>query len=211
MKHQDKKEINFNIISGSTRPNSQSNKVALYIQKTTNNTYPFVNTTLTDLNNDNIPYWDEDLWNDPTSWSDSWSFTSKQLKDSDAFIIVTPEWGGMVPPALKNIFQLCHQNELAHKPALIISVSSGLGGSYPVAELRMSSYKNTKICYIPEHMIIHNAKNVLNNHESSDSKQDAYISKRLIYNVKVLYTYALAFKEMRKDNNLLNTDYQYGM
>jgi hypothetical protein len=38
---------------------------------------------------------------------------------------------------------------------LIIAVSGGAGGgAYPVAELRMSSYKNSRICYLPEHLIV---------------------------------------------------------
>ena len=51
---------------------------------------------------------------------------------------------------------------LAHKPALIIAVSSSDGGAYPVAELRMSSYKNTRICDISEQIIARHVESVLN-------------------------------------------------
>jgi len=44
--------------------------------------------------------------------------------------------------------------ELGHKPALIVAVSSGDGGAYPVSELRMSSYKNNRLCYIPEQVAL---------------------------------------------------------
>ena len=49
--------------------------------------------------------------------------------------VVSPEWNGMVPSMLTNFFLLCSNNELAHKPGLLVGVSSGTGGSYPVAEL----------------------------------------------------------------------------
>ena len=50
---------------------------------------------------------------------------------------------------LLNIFLLCGNGEFSHKPGLIVSVSSGNGGAYPIAELRSSSYKNTHIMWIP--------------------------------------------------------------
>ena len=75
---------------------------------------------------------------------------SNKLASSDAFIVISPEWHGMAPAGLKNFFLMWGKGELAHKPALIITVSSGDGGSYPVAELRMSSYKNNRICFLPE-------------------------------------------------------------
>ena len=67
----------------------------------------------------------------------------------------------MVPAGLKNFFLCFGRNELAHKPGLIVGVSSADGGVYPVAELRMSSYKNSRICYIPEQLIVRNVESVL--------------------------------------------------
>ena len=46
-----------------------------------------------------------------------------------------------MPAGLKNFFLLFGQNELGQKPALMVTVSSGDGGAYLVAELRMSTYK----------------------------------------------------------------------
>jgi len=64
-----------------------------------------------------------------------WGPIAKQLKSSDALVVVAPEWSGMVPPGLKNFFLLCGADVLAHKPGLIVTVSAGLGGSYPVNSL----------------------------------------------------------------------------
>ena len=41
---------------------------------------------------------------------------------------------------------------------LIVSISSGNGGAYPISELRSSSYKNSHILWIPENIIIRNVK-----------------------------------------------------
>ena len=39
----------------------------------------------------------------------------------------------------------------------------------------MSSYKNNRLCYIPEHVIVRNVEKVLNgNSEENDSSADAY-------------------------------------
>jgi NAD(P)H-dependent FMN reductase len=45
-----------------------------------------------------------------------------ELDSCDGFVVVTPEWHGMVPAGLKNFFLLWPgSGVLAHKPALIIS------------------------------------------------------------------------------------------
>ena len=61
--------------------------------------------------------------------------------------------------------------QLGHKPALIVTVSSADGGAYPVAELRMSSYKNNRICYLPEHVILRNVERILND----DAKDNRFL------------------------------------
>ena len=40
---------------------------------------------------------------------------------------MVPEWGGMVPSQVKNIFLLASNNEFAHKPGLIVTLSESLG------------------------------------------------------------------------------------
>lgn len=83
--------------------------------------------------------------------------------------------------------------ELAHKPALIVFVSSDDGGSYPVAESRMSSYKNSRICYLPEHLIIRNVSTVFNT--SADDHSD--IAQCLAYCLTMPKEYGLAFRKIR--------------
>jgi hypothetical protein len=90
------------------------------------------------------------------------------------------------------------KGELAHKPALIVTVSSGDGGAYPVAELRMSSYKNNRICYIPEHVIVRNVESVLNDNEADNNPvTDQYFRGRFAYALGILREYAVAMRQVR--------------
>ena len=84
-----------------------------------------------------------------------------RVAEFDELVVMSPEWSGMVPAGLKNFFLLCGADHLAHKPGLIVGVSASLGGSYPIAELRTSSYKNTRLCYIPDHVIVRNVGQML--------------------------------------------------
>ena len=83
---------------------------------------------------------------------------SKKLIKSQGFVLVVPEYGGMASPNSKNLFLLANNGEFFHKPGLIVSISSGLGGAYPISELRSSSYKNSHIMWIPENIIIRNVE-----------------------------------------------------
>jgi len=110
--------------------------------------------------------------------------------------MVAPEYGGMVPPALKNLFLLASNQEFAHKPALIVGISAGRSGTYPVAELRMSSYKNTRICYMPDHMILREVESLFQSDEPAN-KFEADTRARLDYFLKVLREYSKALSIVR--------------
>jgi hypothetical protein len=116
----------------------------------------------------------------------------------------------MVPAGLKNLFLLCQGGELAHKPALITSLSSGLGGANPVNELRTSSYKNTRICYIPEHLIIRTCTTKLKDGQPLE-EQDNSLRERVNYSVKLLLSYSKALQSVR-DSGLVDLErFPYGM
>ncbi len=189
------------IISGSHRQKSQSLKVAKHIQDTLD-----TETWLYSLEGNPLPLWDEGVWDGEQKWLDILNPLRQELTTCDALVIITPEWHGQVPAGLKNFFLLFGKNELADKPALIVSISSGIGGSYPVAELRMSSYKNSRICYIPEHVIIREVESVLNQNESDNNERsDPYIRERLNWSLNILKGYANALKQVR-DSGVTETD-----
>lgn len=194
------------VINGSSRKQSQSLRVSNWIKEVIHTKIPENEVDILDLSKKEIREWDEDFWTLKENWCDNWTRHSKNLLKSDAIVVVVPEWGGMVPPALKNLFQLGTNGEFLHKPALIVAISSGNGGSYPVAELRMSSYKNTKICYIPEHIIVRNVE------ECFDDSNSTNITKQRLHHVlDILFVYAQSFLEIRSNQIISNNKYPYGM
>lgn len=196
--------MKITIISGSHRENSQSYKVALHMQavlKVDN-----VESDILDLSNNPLPLWDEGVWKGEQKWIDLMTPVKEQISSSDGFVVIAPEYHGQVPSGLKNLFLLLSSNEVGHKPALITAVSSADGGSYPVAELRMSSYKNNRLCYIPEHLILRHVESILNEDESLNNESaDAYFKERIEWSLGVLKQYALALKLVR-DSGATDTD-----
>ncbi len=204
--------MKFSIISGSHRENSQSEKVARYLQRTLEETKLCEETWLFTLANNPLPLWDESIWEGAEAWRDRMQPISQALKSSDALIVVAPEWHGQVPAGLKNFFLLCGRQEVGHKPALIVTVSSADGGAYPVAELRMSSYKNNRLCYIPEHVIVRNVESVLNEREADNNPEaDQYFRARFAYALSILKEYALALRQVRASGATETTMFKNGM
>lgn len=199
------------IINGSHRQNSQSAKVAEFIETTLNDRQLAGQVWRYDLTANPLPLWDEGIWDGDPVWQERLTPISRELADSDAFVIIAPEWHGMVPSGLKNFFLMWGNNELAHKPALIVAVSSGVGGSYPVAELRMSSYKNNRICYIPEQLIIRNVETVLNANGDNDPDADPYYRERAGFALNMLHQYALAMGRVRAAEGIFNPKFKNGM
>ncbi|HEX5636637.1 MAG TPA: NAD(P)H-dependent oxidoreductase, partial [Gammaproteobacteria bacterium] len=165
-----------------------------------------------DLANNPLPLWDQGVWDGDEKWKKILTPIQTQCQNSDAFVIVTPEWHGQVPAGLKNLFLLLSKNEAGHKPAMIVAVSSADGGAYPVAELRMSSYKNNRICYIPDHVIVRNVEKVLNdNAADNNASADEYFRGRILWTLGVLKEYAVAMKQVRASGNVISKAYGNGM
>jgi len=210
--------MRIGIISGSHRNPSQSEKIARYAQTQLTENGLCDEVFLFSLADNPLPFWDEGLWQGEGEGHDRWQAAIGDLRSEliscDAFIVVTPEWHGMVPSGLKNFFLLWPgSGELAHKPALIIAVSGGAGGgAYPVAELRMSSYKNSRICYLPEHLIVRNAGSVFNeNADDNDPSAQGYLHDRLMYCLEMLREYGLAFQQIRGSGKTSLETYTNGM
>ncbi len=205
--------MKYAIISGSHRLDAQSDKIARYIETVLKRQSESgsVDTYLFSLRSNPLPLWDESIWAGDKKWDTLWAPISRELKDADAIIIVAPEWGGMVPAGLRNVFHFCGgSTEFAHKPGLIVGVSSSTGGAYPVAELRMTSSKNTRICYIPDHLIVRNCEKVLNSGPSS-GPEDTYVRDRIEYTLKVLACYAPAFRQIRQSGVIDLKAFPFGM
>ena len=62
----------------------------------------------------------------------------------------------------------------------------------------MSSYKNNRMCLIPEHVIVRHVESVLNDDaEKNNADADRYFRERIPYALGVLKEYALALDAVR--------------
>jgi NAD(P)H-dependent FMN reductase len=205
--------MKIGIISGSHRQDSESDKVAQYIARRLEGEPWCEQQWHFSLAGNPLPFWDEGIWSGDPQWQARLGPLSEALHSCDGFVVVTPEWHGMVPAGLKNFFLLWTAGgELAHKPALIVSVSASQNGAYPVAELRMSSYKNNRICYLPEHLIVRKAGRVFNaDPANNDSELHAALDARLGYCLGILGAYSSAFRGIRASGKVCMNEFPNGM
>lgn len=202
--------MKFFILSGSHRKESQSLKVAHYLKRVLETEHKGAEVHLCSLSGNPVPLWDEEHGGAPDAL---WDPISAQLQAADALIIVCPEWSGMATPGVKNFLLNCTAGEVGHKPALIVAVSAGRGGSYPVSELRMSGYKNNRLAWLPEHLIVQGVEGILNEPDGTAglAKDDAFIRQRARYALKLLAEYAKALGQVRASSVVDHKTYRNGM
>lgn len=199
------------VIAGSHRRHSQSRKVAQRIGDYLESKPGVASIWIMDMAELALPMWDEGVRERGGDWDRTWAPLSRRLHAASAVVVVAPEWGGMVPAALKNFFLLCENHELAHKAGLIVAVTAGASGGYPVTELRMSSYKNTRLCYVPDHVIVRGVETVLNTPGEPEHDEDRRVRERLHYTLDVFLLYAAALNAVR-DHPVIDLEtYPYGM
>ena len=197
------------IVSGSHRVPSMSRKVCDYLGKRLRSEYRS-QPEIIDLGESPLPLWNEGYWNDTEEWKNCFASIAATLTNCDALVLVTPEWGGMVAPALKNFLLLLKPSMVGHKPALLVGVSASKGGAYPIAELRMSGYKKNQMCFIPDHIIVRNVENVLND-ENPISEVEKRLRERIDYSLKELVHYSDALAKVRKDAQIPDQRFSSGM
>ncbi|MDA7579195.1 NAD(P)H-dependent oxidoreductase [Alphaproteobacteria bacterium] len=199
--------MKISIISASHRINSQSKKISSFLQNNLFEMDPKIDANILDLADAALPLWSPQKKDGEGIWGETWNSISSNLNESNGFILVVPEYGGMATPAAKNFFLLCGNGELAHKPGLIVSISSGIGGSYPISELRSSSYKNTHLMWIPENIIIRNVEEF--NPGAHGENIPDWLDNRIDYVLKLFLTYASNMKPIREIIN--RKDFGNGM
>ena len=204
--------MKIGIISGSQRANSQSAKVGRYLCVELEKAHSDLDTYFLDLGETPLPSFDDSFWSDmDTPLHTSWEPVSAELQSCDGFVVIVPEWHGMVPPSMKNFLLYCTVAETGNKPGLIVTTSASIGGSYPVAELRISGTKNNRLCWIPDHVIVRNVGKVLNVQEQSESDQDAAIRQRLAHSSNLLVAYSQALISVREAGVADYQTYGFGM
>ncbi len=180
--------MKISIISTSHRKNSESSRVGIILKNFLIDIDKNIKTFNFDMFETKIPLWPAKKNKNNQFENTIIQKSSLELNSSDGFILIVPEYGGMATPNSKNFFLIFNNGELFHKPGLLVSVSSGNGGAYPISELRSSSYKNSHIMWIPENLIIRNVEQFLpGNHGKLIPN---WIDNRIIYSLTLLIKYA---------------------
>lgn len=197
--------MKLTLVSGSQRAHSQSLNVANYLKSLAEAHFDQIE--ILDLHELDLPFWNEGVWQNSEQWQ-PWRNVAQGLKQSDAFVFITPEWHGMATPALKNFLLLTTDDELAHKPALLVSVSASVNGVYPISELRMTGNKNNHVCFLPDHLIFRDCEQLITaDHQLSDPQMQA----RSEYTIALLSAYATALAPVHRDMVNLGKTFRYGM
>lgn len=195
------------LISGSTRARSQSRRIADHLVSRLGALAPAATTDIIDLATLKLPMWDEAMWEKGSDAQVRWAPVAERLRACQGFVMISPEWGGMVPPAVKNFLLHCGADDLGHKPGLITAVSAGRGGAYPVAELRMSGYKNTHVLWLPDHVIVREVEKL---DTAADPATEPTLS-RIDYGLKLLLAYADALIPVRASGVIDHARFRNGM
>ncbi|RLS69853.1 MAG: NADPH-dependent oxidoreductase [Planctomycetota bacterium] len=198
------------IVVGSHRKESQSSRVGAYIASDLARIDPSATVDTIDLAGNPLPLWDESVWQGDSALSALWKPYRDRMRRADGFVIIAPEWAGMVPPGLKNLLLFAGPKEVGHKPAMIVAVSASRGGSYPVNELRTSGYKNSRLVYIPEHVLIHDVNDMLSGATPAGDR-DAWLRRRIEFADRILLEYAKALAPIRTSGLTEHADFPYGM
>ena len=188
--------MKISIISTSHRKNSQSKRISNIFKNFILEIYNSTECFNLDMFDSNIPVWTSEKKENVNFWEKEFKKISLELNSSNGFIFIVPEYGGMATPNAKNFFLVFNNGELFHKPGLIVSISSGNGGAYPISELRASSYKNSHIMWIPENIIIRNVE------QFSPGKHGElippWIDNRIKYSCDLLLKYSEYLKPIQK-------------
>lgn len=127
------------IISSSVRTGRHSHRVALYFKQylEKNN---LATAEIADLAAYDFPVFHERLRLQPNPAPNVIEFANR-IKAADGVIIVTPEYNGGYPAALKNVVDLLY-DEWHRKPVAISTVSDGVfGGTQVITSLQFSLWK----------------------------------------------------------------------
>lgn len=205
------------IVSTSQRKDSKSLELSHYIQKNVLNKIEELKSSVLDLASfpvllDHYGYGrdsEEEL-------NQQKSAVLQHMYDCDAVIFVTPEWGGMIPPALVNLLLLSACGSagglpFANKPAFAVGVSASGGGSHPISLLKGYTAKNSHLVWLPLHAVVTNVENFLQARwQPENDDRVSQIQSRLEVGIQSLAIYAKQLKPVRSELNELCLQHPYG-
>ncbi len=127
------------ILSSSVRVGRNSDRVALYFKKYIEEN-KLGKAEIIDLNAYQFPIFNERLKFQPDPTPQTLAFAEK-IKSADGVLIVTPEYNGGYPAALKNVIDLLY-DEWHRKPTAIATASNGgFGGAQVITSLQFTLWK----------------------------------------------------------------------
>lgn len=186
------------LVAGSVRRNAQTHRIAEIAERELQRLG--AETDLISLRDIDVPLWSEEKGaaDKPADsfWATDWPALSARVAAGEGFVFLTPEWHGMATPHLKNFIFCCENRELAFKPAYLVTVSGGVGGTHPIAELRISSYKNTYLHWLPEHLIVRDAAKFRPG--EADDAAPPWLAPRMTHGLELLCAYAKAARPIRE-------------
>ena len=204
--------MKITIVSGSSRDEAQSLKISKWLKKRLESEHKIADVDLIDLNKLSLTLNPNEFWGGKSESAKAMAAEYKKLEESDAIVIVTPEWGGGAAPALRQ-FILMSGYSLAHKPTLTVGVSSTrTGGIRPIEELKHAT-KNTRMLIIPEPLVINEVESVFGVSEGNAANEEhqAYLTGKADYSLTVLLEYAKALKQVRDSDMLNYEEFAFGM
>lgn len=184
------------------RPESQSLKVAHWLASHTESLGQ--KAVVVDLHKAALPAFD-----DSPDMATSARDILAGFEESDGFVFVSPEWNGTMSYGLVNLLHFVG-HELAHKPVMLVGVSDGRGGHYPLLQMRIMNYKNNHFVISPEALLVQDVSSVLNDHNPGEGA-DGYVKKRADYALKVLLTYAESLQSVRSSGVINFADFKNGV
>ena len=205
------------VISGSQRANAKSSAVSLIIQQNVLSQFANVESDLLDLSQ--FPCLLDHYGNgsiDEDALEQQKAQVLAKLYACDAVVIVAPEWGGMIPPALVNLLLLTANGSagglpLGHKPAFAIGVSASGAGSNPISLLKAYAAKNSHLVWLPLHAIVQNVNTFVEYPwEPQNSGRISQIQSRIAVGLKSLIIYAEQLKSVRHSLVTLSQVHPFG-
>src|SRR3954466_3751476 len=129
--------MKIEIISGSPRGNSITNRVALHLQKQIEEISDH-EVSIIDVRENELPLL-QSVFTSVESAPEPYKDITKRMLNADAFILLTPEYNGSYSAALKNL--LDHFPKQHHKVFGIVTASpGGLGGVRAALQLQELVY-----------------------------------------------------------------------
>ena len=140
-----------------------------------------------------------------------WEKLARQLGRADGYAWIIPEWNGGANPSIKNMLLYADSQLLAHKPVMLVGISAGRGGFYPIMDTRSAGHKDTRYVISPEAIVINDCHNVFQTPELDEQAPDYALKLRTVYALSILKLYTEALKSLRQSKVIDHQTYPFGV